>query len=76
MFVGAVAVRLVTSGGFGWFLQQRMRLPLLIGGIVALLLGLIEVWSATHARARGSRAPTSAPVPPGSAGCSSCRSWS
>ncbi len=48
LFIGAVAVRLVATGGFGWFLQQRMRLPLLIGGIVALALGLVEFWAASR----------------------------
>jgi uncharacterized repeat protein (TIGR03943 family) len=63
MFIGAVAIRLVTSGGFGWFLQQRMRLPLLIGGIVALLLGLVEVWTATREERAdpAARTRTSAP---------------
>ena len=63
MFVGAVAVRLVTSGGFGWFLQQRMRLPLLIGGIVALALGLAEIWAATREERADpdARSRTSAP---------------
>lgn len=42
--LGLMTVRLILSGGFGWFVQQRMRLPLLAGAIVLLGLGLVEVW--------------------------------
>lgn len=44
--LGAVVGRLVWSGGFGWFVQQRMRLPLLLAAVVLLTFGLYEVLAA------------------------------
>ena len=46
--VGAICARLIWTGGFGWFVQQRMRLPLLAATVVLLAFGVHEV-------ARGSR---------------------
>ncbi|MDH3292943.1 MAG: TIGR03943 family protein [Acidimicrobiia bacterium] len=40
--LGVVGAVLVTFGGFGQFVQQRMRLPLLVAAVVLLLLGLYE----------------------------------
>lgn len=44
--LGGVTLRLIWSGGFGWFVQQRMRLPLLAAGIILLAMGLFEAWAA------------------------------
>ena len=44
--LGAVGVGLVTFGGFGQFVQQRMRLPLLVAAIMLLMLGAYEAWHA------------------------------
>ena len=46
--VGAVMARLVWTGGFGWFVQQRMRLPLLAAAVVLLVFGLYEAIGATR----------------------------
>lgn len=40
--------RLLWSGGFGWFVQQRMRLPLLGAAIVLVIFGAYEVISAAR----------------------------
>jgi uncharacterized repeat protein (TIGR03943 family) len=42
LFVGAIAVRLAWTGEFGAFLQQRMRWPLLLGGVILVALGMAE----------------------------------
>ncbi len=44
--LGAIMARLVWSGGFGWFVQQRMRIPLAIAVGVLLVFGLYEAFSA------------------------------
>lgn len=44
--LGSVGTWLVVFGGFGQFVQQRMRLPLLVAAIMLLLLGLYEIWHA------------------------------
>lgn len=41
--LGAVVARLLWSGGFGWFVQQRMRWPLLAATVVLLIFGIYEV---------------------------------
>lgn len=46
--VGAVILRLVWSGGFGWFVQQHMRWPLLGAGIVLVVLGVVEARRASR----------------------------
>ncbi|MGH1503756.1 MAG: TIGR03943 family putative permease subunit [Acidimicrobiales bacterium] len=38
--VGAIIGRLVQSGGFGWFVQQRMRIPLALAALIILAFGL------------------------------------
>ncbi len=38
--VGAIVGRLVQSGGFGWFVQQRMRIPLALAAVIILAFGL------------------------------------
>jgi uncharacterized repeat protein (TIGR03943 family) len=46
--LGAVLVRLLWSGGFGWFVQQRMWLPLVGAAIVLVVFGAYEVGSAAR----------------------------
>jgi len=40
--LGLVMARLLWTGSFGWFIQQRMMIPLLLATIALLLLGLYE----------------------------------
>lgn len=42
LWLGGFTVRLVWSGGFGWFVQQRMRYPLLAAAILLLAFGFHE----------------------------------
>ncbi len=42
-FAGAMLARLIVSGGFGWFVQQRMKWPLIIAAAALILFGLVEV---------------------------------
>lgn len=43
--VGAIMVGLLWSGGFGWFVQQRMRIPLIAATAVLLIFGAYEAIS-------------------------------
>lgn len=45
--IGAITARLLWSGSFGWFVQQRMRIPLLLAAIVLLAFGVYEVIGAS-----------------------------
>ncbi len=40
--IGLIMSRLLWTGSFGWFIQQRMRIPLLLATIVLLALGVYE----------------------------------
>lgn len=40
--IGGVVTRLVLSGGFGSFVQQRMMIPLALAAILLLVFGVIE----------------------------------
>ena len=42
--LGGITARLLLNGGFGWFVQQRMRLPLWGATIVLLVFGAYELW--------------------------------
>lgn len=44
LFLGIVATRLIWTGSFGWFVQQRMRIPLAAAAVVLLLFGIHELW--------------------------------
>lgn len=46
--IGAVMARLLYTGGFGWFVQQRMRLPLLGATVVLLVFGVYEAIAGTR----------------------------
>ncbi|MDY7103239.1 MAG: TIGR03943 family protein [Actinomycetota bacterium] len=49
--LGVVTLRLVYTGGFGWFVQQRMRWPLVAAAVVLVAFGAFEVISAWRADA-------------------------
>jgi len=50
--IGAIMARLLWSGGFGFFVQQRMRIPLLLATIVLLILGTYEAVAGTREQDR------------------------
>lgn len=56
IWLGGYTIRLVWTGGFGWFVQQRMRYPLLVAAFVVLGFGLYE---ALHGSADEAREPSS-----------------
>jgi uncharacterized repeat protein (TIGR03943 family) len=43
VFLGSFVVRLILSGGFGWFVQQHMRIPLATAAVVLLTFGVYEL---------------------------------
>jgi uncharacterized repeat protein (TIGR03943 family) len=45
LFVGILTARLIWSGGFGWFVQQRMRIPLILAAAILLIFGAYELFS-------------------------------
>ena len=64
--VGTVLVRLLWNGGFGWFVQQRMRWPLIGAAAVLCVFGLYEAISdARHSGTREGADTGSRPVGPG-----------
>lgn len=40
--LGAISIRLIWTGGFGWFVQQHMKLPLAASAVALLLFGTYE----------------------------------
>ncbi len=50
--IGLVMARLLWTGGFGWFVQQRMRFPLLAAAVVLILFGLYEIVSSLREEGR------------------------
>ena len=44
LVLGVVAVRLLWTGGYGWFVQQRMFIPLVLAALVLLALGGREAY--------------------------------
>lgn len=44
--IGGVTLRLVLSGGFGAFVQQRMKIPLVLAAVMLLAFGIIEAVAA------------------------------
>ncbi len=52
LWIGAFVVRMVWTGGFGWFVQQRMRYPLLIAAIALLVFGAYEAVRGTADESR------------------------
>ena len=54
LFVSGLVGRLILDGGFGWFVQQRMRWPLAAAVVVLLIFGLYEAFDAgRHTNAEG-----------------------
>jgi uncharacterized repeat protein (TIGR03943 family) len=51
--LGVIVVRLLWSGGFGWFVQQRMAIPLGLAAAVLLIFGIYEAVIATGDDRRG-----------------------
>lgn len=45
VLLGVILGRLVWSGGFGWFVQQRMRLPVIGAAVMLVIFGGFEVWA-------------------------------
>lgn len=45
-FLGLMLGRLLWSGGFGWFVQQRMQLPLAAASLALVALGAVEMVAA------------------------------
>ncbi|MEM9133769.1 MAG: TIGR03943 family protein [Actinomycetota bacterium] len=41
--IGAMAARLLWSGGYGWFVQQHMFIPLLLAAVVLIAFGAFEI---------------------------------
>ena len=54
VWLGAMTLRLILNGEFGWFVQQRMRIPLLISAAVLFIFGLYEVYEGTTPEAQES----------------------
>ena len=44
LWLGGFTIRLVWTGGFGWFVQQRMRYPLLAAAVLLLAFGIHEAF--------------------------------
>lgn len=42
LFLGTVVARLLWTGGFGWFVQQRMRWPLILAAVILVIFGMYE----------------------------------
>ncbi len=52
LWLGGFTVRMIWTGGFGWFVQQRMRYPLLVAAIVLLIFGIHEAVRSSRDEAR------------------------
>ena len=50
--LGIVISRMVWSGGFGWFVQQRMRIPLVLAAAVLLGFGIFEAFAGAREEQR------------------------
>jgi len=56
--LGVITARLLWSGGFGWFVQQHMRIPLILATIVLLVFGIYElIWRSDSTSSRLSAGP-------------------
>ncbi len=40
LLLGTILARLLFSGGYGWFVQQRMRIPLIFAAVVLIIFGI------------------------------------
>ena len=61
--IGLVMSRLLWTGSFGWFIQQRMRIPLLIATVTLLILGAYEGWQGTKEEQADEKAITRSTAP-------------
>lgn len=52
LFLGVTMTRLLWTGAFGFFIQQRMRIPLLLATIVLLVMGAAEAFAASREETR------------------------
>ncbi len=50
--LGLITARLLLNGGFGWFVQQRMQIPLMLAAGVLLAIGAIEAINASREEGR------------------------
>ncbi len=50
--LGAVTARMLWSGGYGWFVQQRMFIPLVLATVVLLGFGVFEAIQGTQEERR------------------------
>ena len=50
--LAAIMTRLLWTGGFGWFVQQRMKLPLMAATAVLLAFGLYETFAGSREEGR------------------------
>ncbi len=66
LVLGVMTLRLIATGGFGWFVAQHMRLPLIGAGIVLLLLGVAEYYVSTRKSSTPAE-PAAEAVTPGAA---------
>jgi uncharacterized repeat protein (TIGR03943 family) len=46
--MGVIVARLIITGGFGWFVQQHMRIPLILATVVLLAFGFYEAVSSAQ----------------------------
>ncbi len=44
LFLGITTARLILTGSFGWFVQQRMRIPLAVAALLLLAFGLYDLF--------------------------------
>jgi len=43
LVIGVIVMRLVVTGGYGWFVQQRMMIPIAIAGVIILVFAAVEL---------------------------------
>ncbi|MEM9563947.1 MAG: hypothetical protein AAGA93_15100 [Actinomycetota bacterium] len=55
IFIGVLIGRLVLDGGFGWFVQQHMRIPLAAATVLLLVFGGYELVSSSRQSGEGAR---------------------
>ncbi len=55
IFIGVLIGRLVLDGGFGWFVQQHMRIPLAAATVLLLVFGVYELVSSSRDGDEGAR---------------------
>ncbi len=61
--LGFTMARLLWTGAFGWFIQQRMQIPLLIATVVLLIMGVYEAVQATEEETKDPESRTRSTAP-------------